>query len=140
MKIRTYLFSFIFSIFFLHAIFVSAAGAVNKIMPLGDSITLGAASGVPDERFYVSYRKELWDQLKAAGYVVDDELFVGTVTTSGTLVPDFDSDNEGHDGWRTDQIVNGNLGDVPAGKLSDWLIAGYFHTMFMKIKKGAGFV
>jgi hypothetical protein len=123
MKIGKYLNTFIFSIFILQIIMVSAADAANKIMPLGDSITLGASSGVANEDLYVSYRKELWDQLKAAGYVVDDELFVGTVTTSGTSVPDFDSDNEGHDGWRTDQIVNGNLGDLSAGKLSDWLIA-----------------
>jgi hypothetical protein len=53
--------------------------------------------------------------------VIDDELFVGSLT-SGTLVPDFDPDHEGHGGWRAEEIVNGRIGST-AGKLDEWLIA-----------------
>ena len=112
----------VFSIFFSQIILVSTAVAANKIMPLGDSITEGSSSGVALEEFQVSYRKTLWDKLKTAGYVINDELFVGTLV-SGDSVADFDPDHEGHGGWRTDQIVNGNLDNLSAGKLSDWLIA-----------------
>ena len=118
MEKRISILSLVTFIFLLSIILTATAGAANKIMPLGDSITLGISSGVAQEEFYVSYRKELYDQLKAAGYVIDDELFVGTLT-SGSSVPDFDPDHEGHDGWRTDQIVDGR-GDQPArGKLDE---------------------
>ncbi len=121
MKIRTYFFSFIFSIFLLHAIFVSAAGAVNKIMPLGDSITQGSASGAAASEFWVSYRKELYDSLKTGGYVVNDEIFVGTLI-NGESVADFDPDHEGHPGWQAEEIVAGIPGSGD-GKLSEWLVA-----------------
>ena len=84
----------------MQLILASATGAANKIMPLGDSITQGVASGVPDEAFQVSYRKALYDNLKAAGYVVNDEIFVGSLI-SGESVADFDPNHEGHPGWRT---------------------------------------
>jgi hypothetical protein len=119
MKIRTYFFSFIFLTFLLSIFWVPVAGAANRIMPLGDSITLGSSSGIPmeDSDLWVSYRKALYDKLKVAGYVVDDEItglpeiFVGTPTwISGESVPDFDSDHEGHPGWRADEIVDGRVG------------------------------
>jgi lysophospholipase L1-like esterase len=97
----------------------SAIGAPTiKIMPIGDSITQGITSGVPDEAFQVSYRKALYDKLKTAGYVVN---FVGTLI-SGESVADFDPDHEGHPGWRADKIVAGRTGSGE-GKLSDWLLA-----------------
>jgi len=120
LRTRTYFFSLIFFIFFLQLILVSAADAANKIMPLGDSITKGTSSGVSDEQYQVSYRKALYDRLKIEGYVVDDEIFFGTLF-SGELVPDFDPDHDGHDGWRTDEIVAGRAGSGE-GKLSEWLI------------------
>ena len=123
MKTRTYFFSFIFSIFLLHSIFVSTADAANRIMPLRNSITNGNASGIdPDlTAYYVSYRKALYDRLKAAGYVVNDNVFVGTLI-SGDAVADFDADHEGHRGWTADEIVNGIPGSGE-GKLDEWLIA-----------------
>jgi len=122
LRTKPYFLYFTFLVILFHIFPISPAGAVNKIMPLGDSITLGAASGVADREFQVSYRKELWDMLKAAGYVVNDELFVGT-QTSGTSVPDFDPDHEGHDGWRADQIVDGHIRFPLEGKLDEWLTA-----------------
>ena len=90
-------------------------------MPLGDSITQGITSGIANEAFQVSYRKTLYDDLEAAGYVINDEIFVGTLS-SGDLVPDFDPDHDGHPGWRADQIVAGRIGSGE-GTLSDWLMA-----------------
>ncbi len=56
MKAKAYLYSFLFLVILCYTILVPAVGAVNKIMPLGDSITQGTSSGVPDEAFEVSYR------------------------------------------------------------------------------------
>jgi lysophospholipase L1-like esterase len=63
-------------------------------MPLGDSITWGEGSASTS-----SYRAPLYSRLVgAAGYAVD---FVGS-QRSGSLP---DTDNEGHSGWRIDQIA-----------------------------------
>ena len=86
------LFFFVFSI---HITLVPALEAAIRIMPLGDSITQGASSGVTDEDFQVSYRLDLWDKLRNAGYDVD---FVGSLN-SGSSMEDFDADHEGHPGW-----------------------------------------
>jgi lysophospholipase L1-like esterase len=83
------------------AVAVPAAPAVAavttrpvKIMPLGDSITWGVGS--PSSS---SYRTALYNRLVGgAGYAVD---FVGS-QQSGSLP---DTDNEGHSGWRIDQIA-----------------------------------
>ena len=109
-------------IIFLQIILASAAVAANKIMPLGDSITQGITSGVPDEAFQVSYRKALYDKLEAAGYVINDEIFVGTLF-SGESVPDFDPDHDGHSGWQADEIVDGKSGFPANDKLDQWLDA-----------------
>ena len=114
-------FTYVFFVLFLHIIIVPAAGAANKIMPLGDSITQGITSGVAVEAFQVSYRKTLYEKLKASGYVVNDEIFVGTLF-SGESVADLDPDHEGHSGWRADEIIAGRTGSGE-GILSDWLIA-----------------
>jgi lysophospholipase L1-like esterase len=68
-----------------------------KIMPLGDSLT-----NDNDPR-YDGYRRDLWKQLIAGGYSKVD--FVGGV---GSVGPnnDFDLNNEGHPGWRADQILS----------------------------------
>ncbi|MCU1659328.1 MAG: ricin lectin [Pseudonocardiales bacterium] len=66
-----------------------------RIMPLGDSITYGVGSSTGS-----SYRAALWDRLVGqAGYAVD---FVGS-QRSGALP---DTDNEGHSGWRIDQVAS----------------------------------
>jgi lysophospholipase L1-like esterase len=65
-----------------------------RVMPLGDSITYGVGSSTGS-----SYRADLWRRLVTqAGYNVD---FVGS-QQSGSLP---DQDNEGHSGWRIDQIA-----------------------------------
>jgi lysophospholipase L1-like esterase len=62
-------------------------------MPLGDSITWGVGSSTGN-----SYRSVLGDDLAGEGHSLD---FVGT-GRNGTLA---DPDNEGHSGWRIDQIA-----------------------------------
>ena len=113
---------FVLFFLFLSIVLVSEAGAKTRIMPLGDSITQGTSSGVADPDFQVSYRKALYDKLWAAGYVVDDEIFVGTLI-SGESVADFDPDHEGHPGWRANEIVAGRTGFEAQGKLDEWLNA-----------------
>jgi lysophospholipase L1-like esterase len=78
-----------------------------KIMPLGDSITRGTD---PEEtgNNYIGYRRELYLDLKNAGYNVD---FVGTL--HDPLNPtDFDRD---HEGW------GGYTADVVAADIYGWL-------------------
>ncbi|MDY7014049.1 MAG: SGNH/GDSL hydrolase family protein, partial [Cyanobacteriota bacterium] len=59
-----------------------------KIMPLGDSITVG--HDVPG-----GYRTLLWQKLTDRGYEID---FVGSVQNGPRALPD--KDHEGHAGWR----------------------------------------
>jgi lysophospholipase L1-like esterase len=84
---------------------VAAAAAVTtrpiRVMPLGDSITYGQGSPTLS-----SYRAALWQRLVGqAGYAID---FVGS-QHNGALP---DVDNEGHSGWRIDNI---------AGSVNGWL-------------------
>ena len=65
---------------------MAAACVVEKVMPLGDSITAGVSSGVADKDL-VGYRKVLYDDLVAASNVVD---FVGG-EVFGWATPNFDS-------------------------------------------------
>ncbi|MFE6620047.1 ricin-type beta-trefoil lectin domain protein [Streptomyces sp. NPDC057740] len=74
----------------------SASAAPNtplRVMPLGDSITWGVGSSTGN-----GYRGPLWNQLSADGHPLD---FVGTVR-GGSMS---DPDNEGHSGYRIDQIA-----------------------------------
>ncbi|MFF4275630.1 ricin-type beta-trefoil lectin domain protein [Streptomyces sp. NPDC001536] len=74
----------------------SASAAPNtplRVMPLGDSITWGVGSSTGN-----GYRGPLWNQLAADGHPLD---FVGTVR-GGSMS---DPDNEGHSGYRIDQIA-----------------------------------
>lgn len=64
------------------------------IMPLGDSITYGANS--PS---YGGYRVWLWRDSMAAGWKIH---FVGSVSSGPASLPE--KANEGHPGWRIDQI------------------------------------
>ena len=109
-----------FAVIFLLLVATSPALAAIKIMPLGDSITEGSASGVilDDSGHWISYRKALWDRLDAEGYDVD---FVGSMTAGGAVFTD--PEHEGHPGWRDNEIVDGNPLEPEAGKLIDWLQA-----------------
>ncbi|MEW2517048.1 ricin-type beta-trefoil lectin domain protein [Actinacidiphila alni] len=75
---------------------VTAADATTvplRLEPLGDSITWGEASSTGN-----GYRDALAGDLTGDGYTLD---FVGSMR-SGTMS---DPDNEGHQGWRIDQIA-----------------------------------
>ncbi|MFD8304451.1 ricin-type beta-trefoil lectin domain protein [Streptomyces sp. NPDC059690] len=76
-----------------HRAAAPAAPATLRLMPLGDSITWGVGSPSGN-----SYRSFLWNQLAAEGHALD---FVGS-GRNGTMS---DPDNEGHSGWRIDQIA-----------------------------------
>ncbi|BBA95638.1 hypothetical protein RVR_571 [Actinacidiphila reveromycinica] len=71
----------------------ATAPAALRVMPLGDSITWGVGSSSGN-----GYRIPLRDELTGEGHTVD---FVGGLQ-SGTMA---DPDNEGHRGWRIDQIA-----------------------------------
>ncbi|WP_020137255.1 SGNH/GDSL hydrolase family protein [Streptomyces sp. 351MFTsu5.1] len=71
----------------------AAAPTALRLMPLGDSITWGVGSSSGN-----GYRGFLRDQLAAEGHAPD---FVGS-GRNGTMS---DPDNEGHSGWRIDQIT-----------------------------------
>jgi lysophospholipase L1-like esterase len=92
-------------IFLFQTVKVLPAGAANKIMPLGDSITEGSSSGEPLPTWQVSYRKALFDQLITAGYDVN---FVGSLQSGGAIL--VDPDHEGHAGFRDDEVANNVLG------------------------------
>ncbi len=64
-----------------------------RLMPLGDSITWGLQSSTGN-----GYRGPLWSELAADGHPLD---FVGTVRNGSMSDPD----NEGHSGYRIDQIA-----------------------------------
>src|SRR3954469_12103439 len=71
----------------------AAAATPLRLMPLGDSITWGVGSPSGN-----SYRGFLGNKLTAEGHTLD---FVGS-GRNGTMS---DPDNEGHSGWRIDQIA-----------------------------------
>ncbi|MFE4822216.1 ricin-type beta-trefoil lectin domain protein [Streptomyces sp. NPDC056704] len=75
-------------------------------MPLGDSITWGVGSSTDN-----GYRGPLWDKLAADGHPLD---FVGTLR-GGSMS---DPDNEGHSGYRIDQIA-ALADDVNGGNTAD---------------------
>ncbi|MFI9565892.1 ricin-type beta-trefoil lectin domain protein [Streptomyces rishiriensis] len=75
------------------AVRAAVAPAALRVMPLGDSITWGVGSPSGN-----SYRSFLGNQLSADGHALD---FVGS-GRNGTMS---DPDNEGHSGWRIDQIA-----------------------------------
>lgn len=70
-----------------------------RIMPLGDSVTQGAADAD-------SYRRPLWNLLKKTNARID---FVGSMKMNyPNALPahsNFDMDHEGHWGWRTDEVL-----------------------------------
>jgi lysophospholipase L1-like esterase len=75
-----------------------------RIMPLGDSITAGI--GTLDRG---GYREPLWEKCQVAGWNVS---FVGSQQDGPNSL--LDRDNEGHPGWRTDQISQKVVGWLEA--------------------------
>ncbi|GAA2494312.1 SGNH/GDSL hydrolase family protein [Streptomyces longisporus] len=71
----------------------AASNTPLRLMPLGDSITWGVGSSTGN-----GYRGPLWNELAADGHPLD---FVGT-GRNGSMS---DPDNEGHSGYRIDQIA-----------------------------------
>jgi lysophospholipase L1-like esterase len=89
------------SLLFSLTAIASAQAADIRIMPAGDSITLGTADLTNG-----GYRGPLYAQLTSAGHSVN---FVGT-QKSGSIP---DNNHEGHSGWRADQV---------ASSLYNWLM------------------
>lgn len=83
--------------------FVQGDCGITRIMPLGDSITLGAGTR-ESEGDFVGYRRKLYQDLTANGRTVD---FVGG-QDNGSAANDasFDTQHEGHGGWRVEQIAD----------------------------------
>ncbi|MAU09760.1 MAG: hypothetical protein CL607_08065 [Anaerolineaceae bacterium] len=81
-----------------------------RIMPTGDSLTQGYASGVTNVGDQIAYRKTLHDDLLAQGRQFD---LVGSFTAGGNYAG-FDPDHSGVPGWNVQQIeIN----------IYDWLVA-----------------
>jgi len=74
-----------------------------RIMPLGDSITVGYIAGTSSD-YLVGYRQKLYRDLIDLNYNID---FVGTAASGQAAEPVFDIDHEGHSGWTDDEILNG---------------------------------
>ncbi len=75
-----------------------------KIMPLGNSITYGRYTiELRPPGQIPGYRQPLWQKLNEAGYNVN---FVGSQSTGYDITPPFDTDHEGHPGWRDDQVAD----------------------------------
>ena len=114
MRTKARFFSLIVFIFFIQIILVSVAAAATKIMPLGDSITLGNEDLIPNPDEWVGYRETLYSDLIDQGYDID---FVGS-QDNGSFA---DPWHEGHGGFAADGIrdnvyLNGSdyLGSNPA--------------------------
>lgn len=107
---------------FLMLIFSSSSlfAKTLRIMPLGDSVTYGGDFthvGAGFEDYSVAYRGFLWTKLKQNGYDIN---FVGSQKSGSDYLAiddSFDVDNEGHNGFRADQIaqnIQTYLKDNPA--------------------------
>jgi lysophospholipase L1-like esterase len=96
-----------------HIPLVRAHNTGIKIMPLGDSITFGAGSSTG-----AGYRFQLWNDLRARGFPID---FVGSLQTGPAS---FDRENEGHPGWKINQI---------AAKVVTWLLTYRPHIVLLHI-------
>lgn len=98
----------------------------QKIMPLGDSITMGEEwLGPPindwltnrtTDGFVIGYREALYNNLNIAGYTYD---FVGSLLHGSGIFNDFQ--HEGHPAWTAGEIANGRLGGYPTDGVRAWL-------------------
>jgi len=120
----------------LAAAFLQTSFADLKVVCIGDSIT--QPNGFVDANGGYSYRYWLWKSMVENGYEVD---FVGShnynwITNPPSSWPEvgglfFDNDNEGHSGWRADEIIFGTtrpeirptglFGSSGSGYLAGWL-------------------
>ncbi|WP_276498926.1 GDSL-type esterase/lipase family protein [Pontibacter litorisediminis] len=97
------------------------AAAQLKIMPLGNSITQGNLE-------HPGYKYRLWKKLVDAEVDVE---FVGSHDVNEGGAPAvkgevykgeiFTNRNEGHWGWRADEILHGSDRNRQAGRLKEWL-------------------
>jgi lysophospholipase L1-like esterase len=92
----------------------SAAAPPIRIMPLGDSITMGIGSATMS-----SYRIDLQNRLRRAGMSVD---FVGSQRHGSPATADLD--HEGHSGWTIAQI---------AAQANDWLATYQPNAVLLQI-------
>jgi len=122
MKKRLLLICILGSLFLVQNLLAPEVGATVRVMPLGDSITMGSNSGVIpiNNLYYISYRKALWDRLISSGLDVD---FVGSLNSGSEVfgAPEA-ADHEGHPGWTADQLLNGWPDQPEDGKLIEWLL------------------
>ena len=70
-----------------------------RIMPLGDSITLGYSAIIQNNNYMISYRQKLYLDLVNSGYNIN---FVGSLNSGMSIHPAFDVNHEGHGGWCAD--------------------------------------
>ncbi|KAL5601084.1 hypothetical protein BROUX41_005911 [Berkeleyomyces rouxiae] len=80
-----------------------------RIMPLGASITKGEPAQKSDPH-HNGYRKFLRDKLRSEGWAVN---MVGSVRSWGDMA---DLDNEGHPGWKVNQVHGRAKNTVPLFK------------------------
>jgi len=79
---------------------LSVASAESiRIMPLGDSITLGYSVASTDNDYMIGYRQKLYLDLLGRGYDIE---FVGSLLSGMLAQPSFDADHEGRAGWCAD--------------------------------------
>ena len=91
----------------------------QKIMPVGDSITMGTnTAGVPAQADRVGFRKPLFDSLTTAGYGFD---FTGSQLDGWNLLSD--AEHEGHGGWSDEQIAWGEFGTSTSPDPNDGIYA-----------------
>lgn len=93
-----------------------------RIMPVGDSVTLGSGT-TSTEGDFVGYRRKLHSDLTNLGFNVD---FVGSEDngSGATTGSDFDTQHEGHGGWRADEV---------ATTIHDWLVANPAQVVLLHI-------
>ncbi|MEO1684957.1 MAG: SGNH/GDSL hydrolase family protein, partial [Cyanobacteria bacterium J06631_12] len=100
---------------------LSGNNGVFEIMPLGDSITRGAEFGpngsISDRDLQSGYRDHLSNLLISDGVTFD---FVGSQQNG----VGFDTDHEGHGGWKINQI---------ADNITDWLANSRPEIILLKI-------
>src|SRR3954471_2629653 len=100
-----------------------------RVLPLGDSITLGVSDGMPRRASPGGYRSPLDSLLQKARI---PHVFVGTMTInpSPTLMARGDTHHEGHNRYRVDQVsadLNG-VANGPSDNGGHWLTGSSEHT------------
>ena len=87
---------------------------MQKVMLLGDALTMGVRSNQQKDNGIGGYRLPLWNALTSNGFDID---FVGTLNNSNTLNSTspvtFDSDHMGIRRWRVEDLLNGIDPDGP---------------------------